>query len=111
MIIIKVDADKLPKAGDLKAHLFPATFAIQVADQEIRFISRTAFPDLSVLVGMIPALGMMPRPPMVDQVPGAQPGATAEGATGGQPGAAPAAPGGPPGGPPGPRGRRGRGER
>ena len=43
MIMIKVDSDKLPKAGDLKAHLFPATFSIQVADQEIRFISRRPF--------------------------------------------------------------------
>jgi hypothetical protein len=113
MITIKVDSDKLPKAGDLKAHLFPATLAVQVADQEIRFISRTAFPDLSVLVGMVPALGMMPRPPVADQISGAQPGAAAEGAAG-QPGAAPAAPGGRPAGPagPGPRGRRGgRGDR
>ena len=60
MIVIKVDADKLPKAADLKAHLFPTTFAISVADQEIRFVSRGAFPDLSVLIGMVPAVGMMP---------------------------------------------------
>ena len=72
MIVVKVDADKLPKAAELKAHLFPATFSISVADQEIRFVSRVAFPDLSMVIGVIPAAGMMPPLPMLNQTPPAQ---------------------------------------
>jgi hypothetical protein len=114
MIVIKVDSDKLPKAGDLKAHLFPATLSVQGTDQEIRFVSRTAFPDPSVLIGMIPAFGMIPTPPGLSGLPGAPTGAPAAGggtpagpAAGSQPGGpgAPGAPGGGPGGlrRPGPR--------
>ena len=114
MIVIKVDSDKLPKAGDLKAHLFPATLTVQGTDQEIRFVSRTAFPDPSVLIGMIPAFGMIPTPPGLSGLPGAPTGAPAAGgetpagpAAGSQPGGpgAPGAPGGGPGGlrRPGPR--------
>jgi hypothetical protein len=112
MIIIKVDSDKLPKASDLKSHLFPTTLSIQVADQEIRFISRSAFPDPSVLIGMVPAFGMMPKLPIFDQIPTAPPGAAADAAAG-QTTTAPAAPGAQPQGPPGgrPGGRRGRGDR
>ena len=57
MIVLKVDADKLPKAADLKAQIFPTTFSISLADGEIRFVSRGAFPDLSVLIGTIPVAG------------------------------------------------------
>jgi hypothetical protein len=60
MIVLKVDADKLPKAADLKARIFPSTLAISPAKSEIRFVSRSAFPDLSLLVGAIPAAGMLP---------------------------------------------------
>ncbi len=111
MIILKVDSDKLPRASDLKALLFPATLSVQAAEQEVRFISRSAFPDLTAVIGMVPAMGMMPKPPFLNQIPGVQPGATAEGAAG-QAGATPAAPAAPPDGPAarGPRGRRGRGE-
>ena len=89
MIVIKVDPDKLPKASDLKAQLFPATLSVHVSDQDLRFITRTAFPDLSVLVGTIPAFGMMPMP----VIPGATPGASNAGAAGGDPSAAQAGPG------------------
>jgi hypothetical protein len=110
MIVIKVDANKLPKAADLRAHLFPSTLSISVADQEIRFISRGAFPDLTMVIGAIPAAGMMPPIPMLNRTqqaePGTAPGAAGDTATapaGGQPGA----PSGPqPGGRGGGRGRR-----
>ena len=108
MIVIKVDPDKLPKASDLRAQLFPATLSVQVSDQDLRFITRTAFPDLSVLVSVIPAFGMMPTPPIL----GGAPGAATAGAAGTDPSAAPAASGAPnqgsggrPGGPPGRRDR------
>jgi hypothetical protein len=109
MIVIKVDPDKLPKAADLKSHLFPATFAISVADQEIRFVSRGAFPDLSMVIGVIPAAGMLPPLPMFDRTQQAQAGAAPDAA--GETAPAPAAPGGPRGGGPGmrPGGRPGRG--
>jgi hypothetical protein len=60
MIVLKVEPEKLPKASDLKAHLFPSTWAITVADKEIRFVSRTAFPDISSLIGGAPVLSALP---------------------------------------------------
>jgi hypothetical protein len=109
MIVIKVDANKLPKAADLKAQLFPSTFSISVADQEIRFISRGAFPDLTMVIGTIPAAGMLPPMPMLNRTqqaePGSAPGDTATAPAGGQP--QPGVPSGPqPGGRGGGRGRR-----
>jgi hypothetical protein len=109
MIVIKVDANKLPKAADLKAQLFPSTFSISVADQEIRFISRGAFPDLTMVIGTIPAAGMLPPMPMLNRIqqaePGSAPGDTATAPAGGQP--QPGVPSGPqPGGRGGGRGRR-----
>jgi hypothetical protein len=95
MIVLKVDSDKLPKAADLRAHLFPTTFSISVADQEIRLVSRGAFPDLSMVIGVIPAAGMLPPLPIFNQIPQAQPGAPGETTP------APAGPGGQPGVPPG----------
>ena len=79
MIVIKVDSEKLPEASDLKAHLFPATLSVQGTDQELRFVSRTAFPDPSVLIGMIPAFGMTPIAPGLGGMPGAPTGAPAAG--------------------------------
>jgi hypothetical protein len=110
MIVIKVDADKLPKAADLRTNLFPATFAIDVNDQHIRFVSRSAFPDFSGLIGMVPALGMMPPVPGLDYMPGmpagtGTPGTTAQAAA--APPAPTAAPGAPAAGKPG-GGRPGR---
>ena len=114
MIVIKVDSDKLPKAADLRAHLFPTTFSISVADQEIRFVSRGAFPDLTSVIGVIPAAGMMPHLPMLDRLQQAPTGDAAQAAAG-EATPAPAAPGGQPGGRQGlrpggrPGGRGGRG--
>ena len=50
-IVFNIDAEKLPKASDLKSYLFPSTIAISVTDQDIRIVSREAFPDFASLVG------------------------------------------------------------
>jgi hypothetical protein len=47
MIQFKIDADKLPKAEDLKTYLFASTLSVTVSDQDIRFVSRGAFPNLA----------------------------------------------------------------
>jgi len=60
MVVLKVDPDKLPKAADLKAHLFPSTLCIAISDQEIRLISRGAFPNLSLSAGLAPIAAAMP---------------------------------------------------
>ena len=49
-IVFNIDAEKLPKASDLKSYLFPSTITISVTDQDIRIVSRQAFPDLASLV-------------------------------------------------------------
>jgi hypothetical protein len=116
MIVLKVDADKLPKAADLKTKIFPTTLSIGVAEQELRLVSRGAFPDLSVLVGMVAGAGMMPTTQsLFGQLQAAQATANAAGAAdsaaAAPAAAAPGAPGnaGPPAG--GPPGRRGSGRR
>jgi len=60
MVVLKVDPDKLPKAADLKAHLFPSTLCIAISDQEIRFVSRGAFPNLSLSAGLAPIAAALP---------------------------------------------------
>ena len=40
MIELKVDPSKLPKAEDLKALMFPGSFAVAVDDQSIKIVSR-----------------------------------------------------------------------
>ena len=127
MLTLSVESDKLPKPEDLKASLFPSLYSISVTDQEIRFTSRSAFPNLGSPLGAIAGVFLLPKlfqareaataaasPPAAAQnqaTPGA-PGAP------GQPAAAPgvSSPGGAPGAsapggsPPGGRGgRRGRG--
>jgi hypothetical protein len=110
-IVFNIDAEKLPKASDLKAHLFPSTFTISVTDQEIRMTSREAFPDLGSLVKSLPMLGMLPgAKALIDltKTPAAGDAqAAAAGAATAQPAAAPAAT--PKAAPPG--GRRGGGGR
>jgi hypothetical protein len=87
MIVIKVDADKLPTAADLKSHMFPSTLSVAVTDQEIRFVNRGAFPDISIPVGMASAGAMMPfLKPMLGGPPPGSPGPAADNQT-----AAPAA--------------------
>jgi hypothetical protein len=46
MIQLKVDADKLPKAEELKALMSPGTLAVAVDDTSIRLVSRHSFPDV-----------------------------------------------------------------
>jgi hypothetical protein len=111
-ITFQVDADKLPKASDLKPLVFPSSYSISVTDREIRWVNREAFPDVSVPVGLVPLAFVMPtvRAALEKlQAPPAQE-AQAAGAPS-QPGAAAPAPAGPT--PPStkaqpPGGRRGR---
>jgi hypothetical protein len=46
MIQLKVDADKLPKAEELKALMSPGTLAVAADDASIRLVSRHSFPDV-----------------------------------------------------------------
>jgi hypothetical protein len=59
-IVFNVDAEKLPKAGDLKSYLFPSTVAVSVSEEDIQIVSRGAFPDLTALLGAIPMAAMTP---------------------------------------------------
>jgi hypothetical protein len=120
MLVLKFDADKLPKSSDLKAQLFASTCAISSSESEIRFTLREAFPNLSIPVDLAPMAAMIPGfQSLVDRllpgaVAGAAEAAAADGAAaktggatgspaGGQPATSKAAPAGAPGG-----GRRGR---
>ena len=60
MIQLKIDADKLPKAEDLKAYLFASTLSVTVSDQNIRFVSRSAFPNLASQGGTVSMSLLMP---------------------------------------------------
>jgi hypothetical protein len=74
MIQFNIPADKLPKADEIRARLFPGSFAVSADDQEIRFISRTAFPNVispSTVAGIAVAL------PAIRQVQAARSGAPA----------------------------------
>jgi hypothetical protein len=91
-IVFNIDAEKLPKPGDLKAHLFPSTLTISVSDQDIRIVSRGAFPDFSSLVRLAPIAGLMPAARSIldpSKVAGAgqTAGAAAQPASPGAPGA------------------------
>jgi len=122
MVVLKVDSDKLPKAADLKAYLFPSTVSITASDQEITFISRGAFPDLSLSTAVAPIAAAMPAfQSLIDRLKPSPDGAAASpSAAGSQPGASGATTPGPAGGGPatpatskeapaaGPAGRRGR---
>jgi hypothetical protein len=118
MVQLKVDPAKLPKAEELKALMFPATWAVAVDDQSVRLVGREAFPSVMGSVGGGAVLTSLLLPAY--QVARARAEAAATGAAPpGQPGAAvqppavappaspPAAPG--RGGPPGRRGRGARG--
>ncbi len=90
-IVFNVEAEKLPKASDLKSHLFPSTIAISVTDQDIRIVSREAFPDLGSLINALPILGMTPfGKALIDKakVPAATPTPDASATGGAQGGAA-----------------------
>jgi hypothetical protein len=102
MVVLKVDADKLPKAEDLKAFLFPGTLCLTVSDQEIRLVSRQAFPDLSLPNSLAPIAGAVPAISALFSgiTPGEPNASTSPEATGspGAPGAARTSAGGPAGG-------------
>jgi len=59
-IEIEVDAAKLPPADDLRAFLFPATFAVVSNDQGVEFVSRVAFPNLVAPASSMGMAYMMP---------------------------------------------------
>jgi hypothetical protein len=59
-LVLSVEADKLPKADELKQHLFPGTLAINVSDQDVRLTWRTAFPDLGLLIDLAPLAASLP---------------------------------------------------
>ncbi len=97
MIQLKVDADKLPKADELKKLITPSVAFINLSDAEVRITSRTAFPNLAVPINLAPLLAstplaqrireaMVPAEASADQTSGAGPGATSA-PLGGQPGA------------------------
>jgi hypothetical protein len=93
-VVFNIDAEKLPKASDLKSYLFPSSIAIFVTDHEVRLVSREAFPDFASLVKSLPVLGMAPgAQALVDTAKYAAPGETpaAAGAATAKPGAPPAA--------------------
>ncbi len=109
----KIDADKLPKSSDLQPLVFPSMRSISVTNEDIRFVSRAAFPDLTVPIGLVPlafvmpsiraALDKLPAAPAQDaQAAGAgtQPAATAPAAGAREPAKSKMQP-------PGRRGRRG----
>ncbi len=112
MIIFQIDSDKLPNSADLKALVFPSTYSISVTDNDVRFVSREAFPDVSVPIGLVPLAFVMPAVQAeLAKLGGAQQPAAA--AAGSQPGAAtpgqrPAGAQPPAGGTPGRGGFRGR---
>ncbi|SIO65600.1 hypothetical protein SAMN05444166_7755 [Singulisphaera sp. GP187] len=101
--VLRIDPAKLPSDTALKALMFPASSAVTVDDQEVRFISRAAFPNLIAPETPISRVFRMMGSRMAPNLAGAagiklpeqpQPGAAAPTAPGTAPGAtAPPAPG------------------
>ena len=90
--MFNIDAAKLPKASDLKSFLFPSTVTISVTDQDIRIVSREAFPDLGSLINALPVAGMTPGgKALVNSAKAPVAGQTPDAAAPGGPGAAGAA--------------------
>ena len=50
-IQFNIDADKLPKADELRSLMFPGFFAASADDQEVRFTTRAAFPSTGSVGG------------------------------------------------------------
>jgi hypothetical protein len=65
MIQIKVEPDKLPKADDLKALMFPWTFSVAADDAAVQFVTRQSFPDLAVGTGAGAGLAAVLTPAVV----------------------------------------------
>jgi len=115
MVQLKVDGDKLPRADDLKKQLSASIAFISVSDEEVRFTSRVAFPNLGLPIRLAPLLASTPTAQRIreslapaqnssaDQTSAAASGAGA-GATSTPP---PGQPGAPPSGQPGRRGGAG----
>lgn len=63
-MVIKVDPSRMPSADALKAFLFPGYTALSVNDQEIRLVTREAFPNIASGGGMTssPATSMLLGP-------------------------------------------------
>jgi hypothetical protein len=114
MIQFKIDADKLPKAEDLKSYLFAETLSVTASDQDIRFVSREAFPNLASPAGLVSMAVLMPalksimagqaQPQQAPTQAGASNQPPAAGVPGGPAGGQPQAPAGEQ--PTGPGGRR-----
>ena len=76
MVVLKIDSDKLPKAPDLKAYLFPSTLCVVVSDQDVKVVSRGAFPNLSAPTNVAPIAGAIPGlSSLIDRLKPAQAGA------------------------------------
>jgi hypothetical protein len=90
MLTFNIDPDKLPKADDLRSKLFPGAMALAADDQEIKVVTRAAFPSV---VAPASAMGMAVLMPAIQSARTAAAAAAARnaGAAG-----APAAPGAPP---------------
>jgi len=91
MIVLKVDSDKLPKAADLKSNLFASSLSVSVADEEVKFVSRGAFPNLSLPISLVPVAGAMPA--LQSLLERAQQAAQSAGPNAGEAAAAAGAPG------------------
>jgi hypothetical protein len=115
MIQFKIDPDKLPKADDLKNYLFASTWSVSVSDEDIRVVSRGAFPNLSMSGDRVSMALLMPALKAFAAGQQARAAQMAAAAAANQPAPA-AAPAGPAGGRPmspggGPANKRGGGRR
>ncbi len=112
MIQLKVDADKLPKADELKKLISASVAFINLSDAEVRITSRTAFPNLALPINLAPLLASTPLAQRIRAAIVPAQGASTDQPAGAGPGAVAAPPGGQPGVPPaGPPGRRRGGRR
>lgn len=115
MIQLNVDADKLPKADDLKKLLSASIAFINLSDEEVRFTTRTAFPNFGLPIQVAPLLASTPLGQRIREalVPAqANPDQASPSSGSASPGATGAPPGGQSGSPPAApsgkrRGRRG----
>jgi hypothetical protein len=108
VVTLKVDSEKLPKATDLKGRLFASTLVASATDQEIRIVTRGAFPNLTLLVDLVPVAAVTPaleallqrvKPAEASPTSPAPASGTATPAGGAKPGAVGSPPAAAPGGP------------
>jgi hypothetical protein len=76
-LVLKIDAAKLPSAEAIKALLFPSVLAVEAENDEIRIVSRVAFPSipdpskLSAIAGLTASwMGMKGAAPLPSMMPG-----------------------------------------